>query len=93
MATQEIQIELPQEFKSQLYSQFFDIATQAIEDAQTNNDLLTSKKDCAEWLKVSIDTVNNWINTQKMPVAILGERTFIFSKTDIKQWIASKKAK
>lgn len=76
-------------FKQYLYEIAIDTITKARKDSSVDKDLI-NKKELGAWLGLSPQKINELIS-QGMPMAVLGEKTFFFSKVEVRKWILQQK--
>lgn len=87
--TPEFKILLSDEQEAAFQNHFYNLATEAIQqardDAKLDRDFIDKKTAC-EWLGVSYRTLQGLIE-QGLPCAIIGEKNFLISKVEAKKWI------
>ncbi len=84
-----IRLMLTKDQEDSLKKYFYEIATETLQEAKRDlaidRDLL-NKKQIAEWLDTSVETINDYMK-RGLPHSILGERTYYFSKAEVRKWI------
>lgn len=87
----EVKIVLADEQEGSLKNYVYEITreaiTQARKDAGIDKDLVNKKEIC-EFLDCSFSTLGEWMK-QGLPYSVLGERTYYFSKQEVRKWILS----
>ncbi|MDD5070310.1 MAG: helix-turn-helix domain-containing protein, partial [Candidatus Omnitrophica bacterium] len=69
--------------------EFFDEKSlQEIALAKKTDRLVFNPEEAAEYLRISRETIDEWVKFKKMPFSKLPDKTIVFHRRDIDKWIS-----